>query len=1106
MPSADLKHSSPVQPVENASAPRYRARHKIRVVTAAALFDGHDAAIGVMRRILQSSGAEVIHLGHNRGAEEVVDAAIQEDAQAIALSSYQGGHVEYFQYMYDLLRQKGAGHITIWGGGGGVIVPREIEALHAHGINRIFSPEDGRRHGLQGMIDMILRGSDFSTAPADPLAELAAVTAPGAREAADHKSRLARLITAVEALPDEGGPLRDAIRGVEVRGVPVLGITGTGGAGKSSLTDELLSRLLRDHPERHIAVVSVDPTRRRTGGALLGDRIRMNALRSPQAYMRSLATRQPGVELSRATDDVVRLIQRSGYDLVIVETSGIGQGDAEITRLADLCLYVMTAEYGAPSQLEKIEMLDLAQLIAINKFEHKGSKDALRDVRKQVRRNREIPYNVPDEALPVFGTVASRFHDSGVNGLYAAICEGLRPMSRAPWRCDIPVDQRALASDTRDLIPPERTRYLAEIVRTVRDYKARARSQVEKVRQLHALRVARAMLAGEAGVDPAAFDRAIERADAEVDADARRALLEIPRLRAAYAEAEYVVKIRGSEVRYPTQVTTLSGTRQPRVAVPQDDEPGALVRFALLEHLPGYFPFTGGVFPFKREGEDPKRMFAGEGGPSRTNERFHYLSRGESAKRLSTAFDSVTLYGCDPDERPDIFGKIGESGVSVCTIEDARDLYAGFDLCDPQTSVSMTINGPAPIVLALFMNTAIDQQVALAEATKGAPLDAAELAAVRDRTLKQVRGTVQADILKEDQAQNTCIFSIEFALRMMGDIQEYFIRKQVRNYYSVSISGYHIAEAGANPISQLAFTLANGFTFVEYYRARGLEIDAFAPNLSFFFSNGLDSEYTVIGRVARRIWAIAMRDMYRADERSQKLKYHIQTSGRSLHAMEIDFNDIRTTLQALFAYYDHCNSLHTNAYDEAITTPTAESVRRAMAIQLIITKEQGLAKTDNVLQGSHIVEQLTELVEEAVLAEFLRLDERGGVLGAMERQYQRGKIQDESLTYEHLKHSGELPIVGVNTFRNPGKTGEQEAAGQALTRASADEKEAQIARLRRFQAEHADAAPAALAALRAVALAGGNIFEQLMDTARVCSLGQISRALFEVGGEYRRSM
>ncbi len=1106
MPSADLNAPSPVQPAPNTSAQRYRARHKIRVVTAAALFDGHDAAIGVMRRVLQGSGAEVIHLGHNRGAEDVVDAAIQEDAQAIALSSYQGGHVEYFQYMYDLLRQKGAGHITIWGGGGGVIVPREIDALHAYGINHIFSPEDGRRFGLQGMIDQILAGADFSTLPGDPRAELAALARPGARELADHKSRVARLITAVEALPEGADPLRDALLAGDVAGVPVLGITGTGGAGKSSLTDELLSRLLRDHPDRHIAVVSVDPTRRRTGGALLGDRIRMNALRHPNVYMRSLATRQAGVELSRATDDVVRLIKRAGYDLVIVETSGIGQGDAEITRLADLCLYVMTAEYGAPSQLEKIEMLDLADLVAINKFEHKGSKDALRDVRKQVRRNREIAYSVPDEALPVFGTVASRFHDSGVNGLYAAVCDSLGRYAREPWVCRIPVEQRAVASDTRDLIPPERTRYLAEIVRTLHDYKARAYAQAERARELQALRTAKQLLSGESGVDPAAIERAIERADARLDADARRALIELPRLRAAYAEEEYVIKIRGSEVRYPTHVTTLSGTRQPRVAVPQDDEPGALVRFAMLEHLPGNFPFTAGVFPFKREGEDPKRMFAGEGGPARTNERFHYLSAGEPAKRLSTAFDSVTLYGCDPDERPDIFGKIGESGVSVCTLEDARDLYAGFDLCDQATSVSMTINGPAPIVLAFYMNTAIDQQVARAEAVKGAALTVEERAAVRDRTLKIVRGTVQADILKEDQAQNTCIFSIEFALRMMGDIQEYFIRKQVRNYYSVSISGYHIAEAGANPISQLAFTLANGFTFVEYYRARGLAVDAFAPNLSFFFSNGLDSEYTVIGRVARRIWAVAMRDLYRADERSQKLKYHIQTSGRSLHAMEIDFNDIRTTLQALFAYYDHCNSLHTNAYDEAITTPTAGSVRRAMAIQLIITKEQGLAKTDNMLQGSYIVEQLTELVEEAVLAEFLRLDERGGVLGAMERQYQRGKIQDESLKYEHLKHSGELPIVGVNTFRNPETAGEQENAGLALTRADSGEKNAQISRLRDFQARHAEAAKPALAALKAVALAGGNIFEQLMETARVCSLGQISRALFEVGGEYRRSM
>ncbi len=1102
MPSADLK------PTVTTPSPdkRYRAEHKIRVVTAAALFDGHDAAIGVMRRVLQSAGAEVIHLGHNRGAEEVVDAAIEEDAQAIALSSYQGGHVEYFKYMYDLLHQKGAGHITIWGGGGGVIVQREIEALHAYGIRRIFSPEDGRQLGLGGMIDVILKGADFSTVPDDPQATLAVVTQPDARTAADHKSQLARLITAVEALPPGDAPLRSAVWAGDPPKVPVLGITGTGGAGKSSLTDELVARLLRDHPDRHIAVVSVDPTRRRTGGALLGDRIRMNSLRDPRVYMRSMATREAGVELSRATDDVVRLLQTSGYDLVIVETSGIGQGDAEITRLSDVCLYVMTAEYGAPSQLEKIEMLDVADLVAINKFEHKGSKDALRDVRKQVRRNREIAYTVDDADLPVFGTVASRFHDSGVNGLYAALCVRLTAHGGAAWTCQVPAAQCAIASDTRDLIPAERTRYLAEIVRTVRDYKTRVAQQVVRAREVAALRTTRRLLADDASIDAAAIDRAIDRAEQRLDGDTRRVLTELVTLRHAYAEANYTVAIRGREVHYPTHVTTLSGTRQPRVAVPQDDEPGALVRFGLLEHLPGHFPFTAGVFAFKREGEDPKRMFAGEGGPSRTNERFHLLSAGEPAKRLSTAFDSVTLYGCDPDVRPDIFGKIGESGVSVCTLEDMRDLYAGFDLCDPATSVSMTINGPAPIILAMYMNAAIDQQVARAEAAAGAALSDEARAQLADQTLRVVRGTVQADILKEDQAQNTCIFSIEFALRMMGDIQAHFIAKQVRNYYSVSISGYHIAEAGANPISQLAFTLANGFTFVEYYLARGLEIDAFAPNLSFFFSNGLDSEYTVIGRVARRIWAVAMRDLYRGDDRSQKLKYHIQTSGRSLHAMEIDFNDIRTTLQALFAYYDHCNSLHTNAYDEAITTPTTESVRRAMAIQLIITREQGLARTENVLQGSFIVEQLTELVEEAVLTEFLRLDERGGVLGAMERQYQRGKIQDESLKYEHLKHSGELPIIGVNTFLSPTQAGDHAVADVALTRASTAEKQMQITRLQAFQAKHAAAAPEALARLKQVALAGGNIFAELLNTTRVCSLGQISNALFEVGGEYRRSM
>jgi methylmalonyl-CoA mutase len=1081
----------------------YRCRNKVRVVTAAALFDGHDAAINVMRRILQQSGAEVIHLGHNRGAEDVVDAAIEEDAQAIAVSSYQGGHVEYFKYMHDLLAQKGAGHITLWGGGGGVIVPREIEELHAYGIRRIFSPEDGRTLGLQGMIDEILRGADFSTAPADPLSDLARIGDGEGRIV-----RLARLVSVLEQGDDTAAAVRAAMARMTVPKVATLGVTGTGGAGKSSLVDELIARFVRDHGEHRIAVISVDPTRRRTGGALLGDRIRMNALREPRVYMRSMATRDAGRELSRATDDVALLCKIAGFDLVIVETSGIGQGDAEITRLADKTLYVMTAEYGAPSQLEKIEMLDLADFVAINKFERRGSKDALRDVRKQWRRNRKtFDPKVTDEMLPVFGTVASRFNDSGVNGLYGGLCLALSSVGTPQWKSSCPPDQIAIASETRDLIPGERAQYLGDIVRAVRAYKKHVAAQVDAVREVEALRRAE-IAARAAGATQVLqwLEGARAQAQEAVTADASRVLRELPALRTAYAEPEYVVKVRKSEVRYPTAAITLSDLRVPRVCLPADDEPGALVRYGLLEGAPGNFPFTAGVFSFKREGEDPKRMFAGEGGPARTNERFHMLSRGEPAKRLSTAFDSVTLYGQDPGLRPDIFGKIGESGVSVCTLEDAKELYAGFDLSAPNTSVSMTINGPAPILLALYMNTAIDQQVERKVKALGRALTDAEYAEVHDTTLQQVRGTVQADILKEDQAQNTCIFSTEFALRMMGDIQAYFVEKQVRNYYSVSISGYHIAEAGANPVSQLAFTLSNGFTLVEYYLARGLAIDDFAPNLSFFFSMGLDAEYTVIGRVARRIWAIAMRDRYGASERSQKLKYHVQTSGRSLHAMEIDFNDIRTTLQALFAYYDHCNSLHTNAYDEAITTPTEASVRRAMAIQMIITKEQGLAKCENAMQGAYIVETLTDLVEEAVLDEFMRLDERGGVLGAMERQYQRGKIQDESLKYEHLKHDGTLPIVGVNTFQNPDKNANEEAAALQLTRASTDEKNAQIDRVRAFRAKHAGECQAALARLREVALAGENIFAELMKTVRVASLGQISGALFEVGGEYRRSM
>ncbi|PRP89957.1 Methylmalonyl-CoA mutase [Enhygromyxa salina] len=1094
----------------------HEARHKIRVVTAAALFDGHDAAINVMRRILQAHGAEVIHLGHNRGAAEVVDAAIQEDAQAIAVSSYQGGHMEFFKYMYDLLREKGAPHITIWGGGGGVIVPREIDELHAYGINRIFSPEDGRRHGLDGMIDMIIAGADFSTAPDDPVAEFnelvkPARPAPSADQPDPKVPRLARLITVLEdhiGGAAEGGALLRAVEDHALPKVPVLGLTGTGGAGKSSLTDELVARFARENPSRKIAVISVDPTRRRTGGALLGDRIRMNSIRHGNVFMRSMATRASGAELSAATGSAIRLCKLAGYELILVETSGIGQGDAAISEVADLCLYVMTADYGAQSQLEKIEMLDVADFVAINKYEHKGSKDALRDVRKQVRRNRNLFHGVEDDALPVFGTVASRFNDGGVNGLYAGLCARLSELGDPDWVCRIPADQRVVASSTRDIIPADRIHYLGEVVHTVRAYKARVAQQIEVARSLAHLRHTRELAASSGPGEPtlAWLDEQIAARSLELDGDARRALELLPKLRAEYSADEYVVRVRDREVRYPTHVTTLSGSRVARVALPADDEPGAVLRYMLLEGPPGHFPFTGGVFAFKREGEDPKRMFAGEGGPARTNERFKYLSAGEPAKRLSTAFDSVTLYGQDPEERPDVWGKIGESGVSICTLDDAKELYDGFDLCAPTTSVSMTINGPAPIILAFYMNAAVDQQVEAFEAKQGRAPNPEEYEQLRDFTLSQVRGTVQADILKEDQGQNTCIFSIEFALRMMGDIQEYFIRKRVRNYYSVSISGYHIAEAGANPISQLAFTLANGFTYVEYYRSRGMAVNDFARNLSFFFSNGLDTEYTVIGRVARRIWAIAMRDLYQADARSQKFKYHIQTSGRSLHAMEIDFNDIRTTLQALFAYYDHCNSLHTNAYDEAITTPTESSVRRAMAIQMIITKEQGLAKNENPLQGSYIVEQLTELVEEAVLDEFLRLDERGGVLGAMERQYQRGKIQDESLEYERLKHTGELPIVGVNTFQNPDKSGEEEANSLALTRASADEKNAQIERLRAYQARHEGEREAALARLGEVALAGGNIFECLMDVARVCSLGEISRKLFEVGGEYRRNM
>jgi methylmalonyl-CoA mutase len=1025
---------------------------------------------------------------------DVVDAVIQEDAQAVAVSSYQGGHVEYFRYMRELLDARGAGHVKIFGGGGGVIVPEEIRALHAAGIERIYSPEDGRRLGLQGMINDLLRRSDY-----DPTALAQAEL--GAKLVAGDVGALARAITWLEkeragegALPDD---VRALVEGPARGDVPVLGITGTGGAGKSSLTDELVRRFRFDFPERRIAVLSIDPTRRRTGGALLGDRIRMNAL-DAGVFMRSLATRAEKGELSAATAGAVRLCEAAGYDLVIVETSGIGQGDMGIVELADVSLYVMTPEYGAASQLEKIDMLDNADVVVLNKFERRGAEDALRDVRRQVKRNREL-FHTPDEELPVFGTIASQFNDPGVNAAYRHLLTRLDRLATRASR--VPDPGTKASPPRRRILPPERTRYLGDIVDTAHRYRARVEAQAQLART-------RWQLAAAADAVPVARDAILAARDAvAIDHETRTIVEGWPAHRAAFAGAEYVYAVRGKEIRQPLRSESLSRLSIPRISVPRFEDHGDVVRWCALENFPGFFPYTAGVFPLKRQGEDPKRMFAGEGGPARTNARFHYLCAGEPAKRLSTAFDSVTLYGEDPAERPDIFGKIGESGVSVPTLDDMKILYAGFDLCDPSTSVSMTINGPAPILLAMFFNTAIDQQVDAFAAKHGRAPTEDERAAIAARALSTVRGTVQADILKEDQAQNTCIFSTEFALKLMGDIQEFFVQNDVRNYYSVSISGYHIAEAGANPISQLAFTLANGFTFVEYYLARGMKIDDFAPNLSFFFSNGLDPEYTVIGRVARRIWSVVMRERYGADERSQKLKYHVQTSGRSLHAREIQFNDIRTTLQALLALFDNCNSLHTNAYDEAITTPTEESVRRAMAIQMIINKELGWAKNENPLQGSFFVEELTDLVEEAVLAEFRRIDARGGVLGAMETQYQRGKIQEESMYYEEKKHDGSLPIVGINTYQDPNTLGaDWEPPPVELRRATPAEKQAQIDAVRAFQAKHDGESAAALARLREAALDGGNLFAELMRTVRVASLGQVTRTLYEVGGAYRRNL
>lgn len=1079
----------------------YHPTNHVRFVTASSLFDGHDASINIMRRIFQASGAEVIHLGHNRSVEEVVNAAIQEDVQGIAISSYQGGHVEYFKYMYDLLQEKGVPQIRIYGGGGGVILPKEIKELEAYGIAGIFSPEDGRELGLEGMISHIMQECDFSTIAGEYEQKLNKLST-------DTPEILANLITVAEAGADEGdyhfASLIEEAR-KRSKNTPVLGITGTGGAGKSSLTDELIRRFLQEFPDKRVAILSVDPTKQKTGGALLGDRIRMNAIFNNRVFMRSLATRGSRTELSSAIGDVLDIVKVAGFDLIIVETSGIGQGDAEITKYTDISMYIMTSEFGAPTQLEKIDMIDYADLIVINKFERKGSEDALRQVQKQYQRSRELWHEDLDK-MPVYGTIASQFNDRGTNSLFAALVNTLNEKVGTDWTTSYEQFVKTQKQDV--IIPNDRRYYLREITDAVRGYHAKSAEQVKLARKLFQLEGTLEMVKAKSPEDALVLSLESLAADIreELTAESKRILANWQELKAAYSGEELVTKVRDKEIRTILKTTSLSGTKIPKVSLPKYEDYGEILSWVYRENVPGSFPYTAGVFPFKREGEDPKRQFAGEGTPERTNKRFHYLSKDDDAKRLSTAFDSVTLYGEDPHVRPDIYGKIGESGVNVCTLDDMKKLYAGFDLCAPSTSVSMTINGPAPIILAMFMNTAIDQQVDNREKELGRRLTVDEFTEIREATLKIVRGTVQADILKEDQGQNTCIFSTEFALRMMGDIQQYFIDHKVRNYYSVSISGYHIAEAGANPISQLAFTLSNGFTYVEYYLSRGMHIDDFAPNLSFFFSNGLDPEYTVIGRVARRIWAIVMRDKYGANERSQKLKYHVQTSGRSLHAQEIDFNDIRTTLQALMALHDNCNSLHTNAYDEAITTPTEESVRRAMAIQMIITKEHGLTKNENPLQGAFIIEELTDLVEAAVLEEFDRINDRGGVLGAMETQYQRGKIQEESMHYEMLKHSGELPIIGVNTYLNPNPPSDDAIDTMEIARASKGEKDLQIENLQTFWACHQNEVDEAIHKLQTVAVTGGNIFEELMETVKVASLGQITKALYEVGGQFRRNM
>ena len=1088
----DMKSAADMMENAEGNAP---ARHnKIRIVTATSLFDGHDAAINIMRRILQAQGVEVIHLGHNRSVDEIVTAAIQEDVQGIAVSSYQGGHIEYFKYIIDLLKERGAGHIKVFGGGGGVIVREEIKELHDYGIERIYSPEDGQSMGLDGMIaDMVTR-ADFDPAE-NGVDDISALSGENWRG-------LSRFLTQLEQeRVDEGMLTRLSESAAKAERAPILGITGTGGSGKSSLCDEIITRFRMDSNDFKIAVLAIDPSRRKSGGALLGDRIRMNSINAPQIYFRSIATRDSDKEVPPFVYRAVEACRAAAFDLIIVETPGIGQGNAAIADLADVSLYVMTPEFGAASQLEKIDMLDFADVVAINKFDRKGAEDALRDVRKQVQRNREAFSKSPDE-MPVFGAIAARYQDDGVTGLYI----GLRS-EFSDKGYDLPETQfksngKGMPSDRDAIVPPSRQRYLADIAGEVRGYHEKAQQQSALAREIQQLESSKTLLE-RAGSDGTSLEPLISERRDRQETRARNLLENWPQVKESYAGDEYVVKIRDREIRTKLTRTTLSGTEIRKVVLPRYEDHGELLNWMLRENVPGAFPYTAGVFAFKREGEDPTRMFAGEGDPFRTNARFKYLSKDSDAKRLSTAFDSVTLYGWDPDERPDIYGKIGNSGVSVATLDDMKVLFDGFDLCSPSTSVSMTINGPAPMILAMFLNTAIDQQLDKFNEENGRQPTEDEANRIRAWALETVRGTVQADILKEDQGQNTCIFSTEFALKMMGDIQEYFVENRVRNFYSVSISGYHIAEAGANPISQLAFTLSNGFTFVESYLARGMHIDDFAPNLSFFFSNGMDPEYSVIGRVARRIWAIAMRDRYGANERSQKLKYHVQTSGRSLHAQEMDFNDIRTTLQALIAIYDNCNSLHTNAYDEAYTTPTEHSVRRAMAIQMIINREWGLAQNENPNQGAFIIDELTDLVEEAVLKEFERIADRGGVLGAMETGYQRGKIQEESLYYEHKKHDGSLPIIGVNTFIDPDA---EDPPSPPLQRSTTEEKDSQIRRLREFQGRELEKSEAVRQRLREAVVNDENVFAVLMEAVRYCSLGQISDTLFEVGGQYRRNM